>query len=97
MGRFVYFMVVTAALILFLLFAFARGVFVSSDRVVRGLAVQGFSEVEITDKDILALGFRGCSSGDAAKYEFTAINPAGVRVSAIACIGLFKGVTVRSD
>lgn len=70
--------------------------FVSSDRAVRALTDQGFSDVQITGDSWLFVGWQGCDSGDGIKWDATAINPAGKRVNVFVCSGIFKGATIRT-
>ncbi len=83
---------ITLVLILF------RGTLVNSEIAVRALKNQGFTNVEILDKDWLAVGLRGCSSSDCAKFEIKADNSAGKKVNVFVCVGWpFKGATIRSQ
>jgi hypothetical protein len=97
-------MEVTLNNVLFLIFfvilmfgGIGRGILVDESRAVRHLENLGFSEVVITDKAWFAVGFRGCSEKDAAKFTAHAINPAGKIVAVGVCVGWpFKGATIRS-
>lgn len=74
-----------------------RGCFAKQESAVKALETQGYNHVQITDKDIVLVGVRGCSRSDAAKFEATALNPAGKPVEVFVCMGWpFKGATVRS-
>lgn len=73
------------------------GVFVNQSEAVNALETQGFKDVQITDKDIIFLSWRGCSETDAAKFEATATNSNGQRVNLFVCSGWpFKGSTIRN-
>jgi len=73
------------------------GACVSDDSVVTAVENQGYTDVEILDKDIVLVGWAGCSDDDAAAYEVKATNSLGKRVNLLVCAGWpFKGVTVRS-
>jgi len=87
------------AVIFILLVASCRGCMVDDSSAVSALEKQGFSEIKIESKAIFLVGFRGCSSHDAAKFEASAKNPAGRHVSDIyVCVGWpFKGATIRTD
>ena len=68
------------------------------DRVaVDAMQQAGFSDVTVVAKTSVFVEFLGCSSEDAVKFDMTATNPAGVRVSnAYVCAGWpFKGATIR--
>ena len=97
MGRISLIEVFTVIAILAIILSFFRGAFVNSDVALRALQTQGYSNVQITDHQWFAIGFRGCSEKDAAKFVAIATNPVGQRVELFVCTGwLFKGATVRT-
>ena len=52
--------------------------------------------MEVTDKTWFLVGFRGCGSDDAARFEVTATNPNDQEVDCIVCADWpFKGSTIR--
>jgi hypothetical protein len=55
---------------------------------------QGFSEVECTNNHYLLPGIYGCS-GSLAAWECTATNANGDSVDVVACMGWFRGTSVR--
>lgn len=62
----------------------------------RALDAHGWSEIEITGKHYILVGFQGCGQDDAAKFDAVALNPIGKRVKLYVCTGLmFKGATIR--
>ena len=74
-----------------------RGVFVNESVAIQAMEDRGFSEVEVDGSAWFLVGLRGCSEKDAARFDVTAINPAGNRVSLSVCSGWpFKGATIRS-
>ena len=74
-----------------------RGSCADSKQAIRAMENMGFSEVEVIDKSIWFVGFRGCSSHDGALFTARGINPAGKEVEVSVCVGWpFKGATVRS-
>jgi len=68
------------------------------DGDVKGaVSKQGYKDVVIKDKHIVAVSWRGCSDSDEAAYKVTATNANGQRVDLIVCAGWpFKGVTIRT-
>lgn len=78
--------------------AACRGIMVEPQIAIRSLEKQGYVNVQITDKDWLLVGLRGCSGSDAAKFSARATNPAGQEVELNVCAGWpFKNATVRTD
>lgn len=74
------------------------GQFVKNDRAIKSLETQGFSDITITDKSTYFLSLKGCGSGDSAKFDVIATNPAGKKVKLYVCTAwLFKGSTIRTD
>ena len=73
------------------------GLFAKEEGAVRLLEAQGFSDVKITSREWLFVGFRGCENTDSAKFNFTAVNSNGETVDSLfVCKGLiFKGYTLR--
>lgn len=57
----------------------------------------GYTDVDLTDTSIFAVGFKGCDKGDTVKYSFEATAPNGTNSEVIVCKGLFKGGTLRDD
>lgn len=75
-----------------------RGSCADEEQAIRAAENFGFSEVEVLDKSIWFIGFKGCSSSDAALFEVRARNPAGKEVEVGVCVGWpFKGATMRSQ
>ncbi len=70
---------------------------ISPERAVRTMEAQGYSEVHVIDKNILFVGWRGCSGGDAARFIVTGKNSAGKSTQVYVCAGYFKGGTIRVD
>jgi hypothetical protein len=76
---------------------FLPGIYVRQDRVALAVENQGFTSVEIVDKSVVFVGWKGCGSGDDAAFNVRATNAQGKRVDLVACAGWhFKGVTIRS-
>ncbi len=73
------------------------GMMVDQSEAICTMENQGYTDVKVTDKSIFFLTLRGCGSGDAAKFDVTATNPAGKQVNMFVCAGWpFKGATTRS-
>ncbi len=73
------------------------GLLIDQSTAVKALETQGFSNVEITGRQWIAVSLFGCSSDDAAKFDVVAINPVGKQVEVYVCAGWpFKGATVRT-
>ena len=82
--------------IVLMVLAGGRGMLVSEQTAIDTMETQGFTNVEVTDKAWFLVGFRGCGSDDAARFEVTAINPNGQEVDCIVCADWpFKGSTIR--
>ncbi len=74
-----------------------RGCLVSEDVAIRALETNGFSDIKITDHSWFALGLRGGSTDDAARFTAEATNPIGKRVTVNVFTGwILKNATVRS-
>lgn len=90
-------LIIVMIIITILSFTFFGGFFVSEDVAIRALKAHGFSDIEILDKDVFLVYFRGCSNTDCAKFDIRAKNPLGETVELYVCSGwLFKGATVRT-
>lgn len=86
------------SLVFIFIFAIFRGGFVDPEEAVRALEIQGYSNVQIMDSKWLLVGFRGCETTDATRFDMSAKNPAGKPVNLFVCVGWpFKGATVRTD
>jgi hypothetical protein len=75
---------------------FGIGILASEDTAVKAAEVQGFSDVRVTDKAIVFLSWRGCGSGDAARFSLQAKNSQGKDVDFYVCTGFWKGSTIRT-
>lgn len=88
-------MLVLAASLFILVFG--RGIFVGEDKAIRAAEIRGYSNVEVTDKNVFFVGLRGCDETDAVRFTVRAINPAGEEVEFIICSGWFlKDSTLRT-
>jgi hypothetical protein len=65
------------------------------DAAQRALFDAGYTGIEVSREPLLA--FSKCADGDRFETWFTAVSPAGRRVSGAVCSGWFKGSTVRVD
>lgn len=84
-------------LTLAILFFLVEGSFVDESVAIKALQKQGFTDINITGKEWLFVGFRGCSEDDSVKFTAIAKNPRNETVEVYVCSGwLFKGSTVRS-
>lgn len=69
---------------------------VGHERPRAALESAGYGDVKITAQHGIAPALYGCGKGDAVAFEAVATNPAGKRVNAVVCCGLFfKSCTVR--
>ncbi len=73
------------------------GIFVEPAKAVRALENQGFTEINIREKQVYFIGWRGCDQTDSARFVGTAKNPVGKVVPVSVCAGVFKGATIRTD
>ena len=74
-----------------------RGIFVNEDVATRALETQGFSEIQIVDKDWLFVSLRGGGREDAVRFTAIATNPVGKQVKVFVFAGWpFKGATIRT-
>jgi len=86
---------ITAIILIFYLF---RGIFVDESLAVQALENQGFTHVEIVERNWFLVGLRGCDSKDAAIFVADATNPIGKKVQLDVCVGWpLKGATLRSN
>lgn len=89
---------VAAAIVGLMIFLLTLGKFVDESTAIRALEKQGYSNIEVVDKDIWFVSLRGCGDEDVAKFDAVATNPAGKEVDVFVCIGWpFKGATVRTN
>lgn len=85
------------AVVLGIAFALGRGCFVSEEDATEAVEKQGYRVKEVVDKDVLFVGWRGCSDNDAAGFDMKVVNPAGQETEIKVCCGaVFKGCTVRT-
>jgi len=90
-------LIMIVVVIAIMVFSMCRGAFVSDDIAYRAAKNQGFKNVKVVDTAWFAVGLRGCSSHDAARFTIQATNPAGDEVECYVCSGwLFKGATIRT-
>lgn len=60
------------------------------DATVDVLTKQGYTQVQTH-----GYGFFACDEKDTFSTKFTAVSPAGVKVSGVVCSGVLKGHTIR--
>ena len=90
-------LVVLAVVLVFAAALFPTGIFVNERIAVRALEDQGFSKVQVTDRAIWFIGFRGGEHSDAVRFTRTGLNPLGRRVTTHVFSGwLWKGATIRT-
>jgi hypothetical protein len=91
-----YILIIVAVVVVSVLAEVGRGYMVNSNDALNAARSAGYSNPVITADHRLAAGFFGCDSGDAAGFDVTATNPAGVKVNFKVCVGWpFKGATIR--
>ncbi len=95
LGSIVMGLVVLGVFGLVITFIFARGIYVSEARAVKTLETNGFTDIEIVNKDVFFISWRGCGDSDVAAFDAKAINPNGRLVDISTCHGFLKGGTVR--
>lgn len=83
-------------LVVFFAWEFGSGILTSEDTAIKAAEVQGFSDVRVTNKAIVLLRWRGCGSGDSARFSLRAKNPEGKDMDFYVCTGFFKGSTIRT-
>lgn len=67
-----------------------------SDRAQRYVEQQGYTDVELIDKDLFLVAWRGCASDDSVAYDFKATAPNGTQNAGVkVCDGLLKAATIR--
>ena len=73
------------------------GIWADKNDAIRALENQGFSQIQVLDKDIFFLWWNGCGEDDDASFELRALNPVGKKVEMTVCVGWpFKGATIRT-
>ncbi len=73
------------------------GMFVDEDVAVKALETQGFSNVQVVEKDWVFVCFKGGDGYDNVKFTAIATNPAGKTVEVCVFAGWpFKAATVRT-
>ena len=75
------------------------GRFVSKDKAMTAMEKAGYSEVQIVDRAIYFVPFRGGGKEDVVRFTCNAKNPAGKSVVGVYvyCGWPFKGTTIRFD
>lgn len=74
-----------------------RGCLVEDYEAPKAMERAGYSDIKVTSRGDVFVGFRGCEATDAAVFHVQAKNPAGKPVQMIVCSGWpFKGSTLRS-
>ncbi len=78
--------------------ALFAGQLIDNSTAIKALESQGYSNITIVNKAWVAVQFRGCGAGDAARFDTVAINPIGQKVDTVyICSGwIFKGSTLRT-
>jgi len=88
----------TVAIIIIIFLVFFRGIFVDPNIAKRSLEIQGYKNVQVTNKAVFFIEFRGCGDDDASKISLSAKNPANQDVDIDVCVGWpFKGATIRTE
>jgi hypothetical protein len=73
------------------------GIMVDKQIAINCAEIQGFSEVEVLEKDWFAIPMRGGGNSDSARFKMRGINPSGKEVEFYVFAGwLFKGATIRT-
>jgi len=81
-----------------ILLMYLPGIFISESSAKRAVEHAGYEQVEIVDKDIFLLEYRGCGKDDSAKFDIIAVSKAtGEKVEFYVCGGIFKGFTIRFE
>jgi hypothetical protein len=84
-------------LVVILLVATVPGLFVKEAVAVRAAQIQGFTDIQVTGRYVVAVALRGCGQNDSVRFDVTAKNVRGERVQFYVCSGwLFKGATIRT-
>lgn len=74
-----------------------RGSWVDEAIAYRASETQGYSDAKVIDHSWFAIGLRGCSSRDAARFTLRATNTNGKEVEYYVCTGwIFKSATIRT-
>jgi len=83
--------------VLIISLSLARGACTTKEQAINAVGILGFTNIEILDKSIFLVGFKGCDKNDAALYKVKATNLNGKKVIVNVCIGWpFKSATVRT-
>ena len=61
------------------------------------LEEQGYTNIQIADKDIFAIQWRSCNKTDLARFTATAETPDGISTQLHVCVGPFSADVVRSN
>lgn len=78
------------------IFAMARGCLVDPSVALEAVDKAGYSDAKVVEHAYFAVGLRGCSESDAARFTVKAVNPAGREVTVTVCSGwLLKNATIR--
>ena len=87
---------VLAIVVLILVAAFGRGLFVNEADALRAADSQGMKDAKIVEAGRFFVMTMGCDSGDAAAFKMTGTNPSGEQVHFTVCSGWpLKGMTIR--
>lgn len=76
---------------------FGFGMMTSEKSAIEAARVNGFSQIEVVDKAIMFMSWRGCTAADDARFTIRATNVREERVEFYVCASwLFKGSTIRT-
>ena len=93
---------ITVLIVLFcvlwvILFGFPTGILVDEQKAINALEDAGYSQIEITDRAIFFIRFRGGDRRDSVRFTAKALNPLGKEVEVYIFSGwLFKAPTIRA-
>ena len=90
-------LIIGLIIIAFIALSFCGGLLVDEGVAIKTLETQGFSNIQIVDRDWLFIPFRGGAPTDNVRFEAVATNPAGKVVTVYVYAGWpFKAGTIRA-
>lgn len=73
-----------------------RGSFVPEEQAIFAAEAEGLSQVQVEDHSWFAIGLRGCSQRDAAKFVVSGVTKEGSRTTLTICVDWpLRGATIQ--
>lgn len=71
------------------------GAMTSDHKAFGALEQVGYTNVELIDKEVYFIGFKGCGKSNSALFTMRGTDPIGKDRTVVVCAGVLKGGTLR--